>query len=231
MAEVTRRRLLAGSLPVLGAGAIALHETVSHPHPWVGDAHAAEDGHNGHGGSEPVPGVHPEGHAGFRGPSVDHVANGFDPHTILRDFDWGSTRRLANGRVVREWELVARDKEIEVAARRQVRRLDLQRPCARTDAALPRGRAAADHLRQRLRAPAHDPLPRHPPVERWTAFPGSVTARSRRAGARCTSSRPCRPACTSTTATCGRSPSTSPRGCTARSSSTRRIRAKRPTRW
>ena len=35
--------------------------------------------------------------------------------TILRDFDSGTTRRLASGRVLREWTLVAEDKEIEVA--------------------------------------------------------------------------------------------------------------------
>jgi Multicopper oxidase len=56
------------------------------------------------------------GHADFRdGLTVDHAANGFDPHEILRDFDWGSTHRTASGRVVREWELVASDREIEVA--------------------------------------------------------------------------------------------------------------------
>ena len=48
-------------------------------------------------------------------------------------------------------------------ARGQVRGLDLQRPRPRADPAGPRGRAAADPLRQRLRTPAHDALPRHPP--------------------------------------------------------------------
>ena len=42
-------------------------------------------------------------------------ANGFDPTEILRDFDYGKTRRLASGRVLREWEIVAQDREIEVA--------------------------------------------------------------------------------------------------------------------
>ena len=64
-------------------------------------------GHEGHAG-------HDSGHANFRGGvAVDHAANGFDPHEIVRDFDWGKTSRV-NGRVVREWELVALDKEIEV---------------------------------------------------------------------------------------------------------------------
>ena len=55
-------------------------------------------------------------HSGFAsGPDVDHRANGFDPSAMVRDFDWGKTRRLASGRLLREWEIVAADKEIEVA--------------------------------------------------------------------------------------------------------------------
>ena len=42
--------------------------------------------------------------------TVDPAANGFDPQAILRDFDEGVMR---GG--VREWELVAEDREIEVA--------------------------------------------------------------------------------------------------------------------
>jgi FtsP/CotA-like multicopper oxidase with cupredoxin domain len=34
---------------------------------------------------------------------------------MLRDFDYGKTHRLASGRVLREWEVVAHEKEIEVA--------------------------------------------------------------------------------------------------------------------
>ena len=46
---------------------------------------------------------------------MDHAHNGFDPHEILRDFDWGKATRLPGGRVLREWELFATDREIEVA--------------------------------------------------------------------------------------------------------------------
>jgi manganese oxidase len=92
--------LAAGSL---SAGAAALHATVPHTHPWEHEAAAA--GHH-HAGA---------GHAGFRGGPVDNDANGFDPHAILRDFDEGTTRRTASGQVIREWTLVAQDKEIEVA--------------------------------------------------------------------------------------------------------------------
>ncbi len=49
------------------------------------------------------------------GSSIDHVANGFDPTDILRDFDYGQTSTLANGRTLREWSISASDKDIEVA--------------------------------------------------------------------------------------------------------------------
>jgi FtsP/CotA-like multicopper oxidase with cupredoxin domain len=110
VAALTRRKLLAGGVPLVGAGAL-LHSTVPHSHPWEGEAAAQH--YEGHAGGD---GHALGGHAAFRdGRTVDHVANGFDPHEIVRDFDWGSTRRLASGRVVREWELFAVDKEIEVA--------------------------------------------------------------------------------------------------------------------
>jgi FtsP/CotA-like multicopper oxidase with cupredoxin domain len=55
-------------------------------------------------------------HSGFAmDGDVDHRANGFDPSDLLRDFDWGKTRRLSSGRVLREWEIDAVDKAIEVA--------------------------------------------------------------------------------------------------------------------
>ncbi|MGH3041530.1 MAG: multicopper oxidase domain-containing protein, partial [Gaiellaceae bacterium] len=57
------------------------------------------------------------GHAGFAAgmQKVDPKVNGFDPSEIVRDFDWGKERKLLDGRTLREWDLVAVDKEIEVA--------------------------------------------------------------------------------------------------------------------
>jgi FtsP/CotA-like multicopper oxidase with cupredoxin domain len=55
-------------------------------------------------------------HSGFTpGGVVDHERNGFDPSVIVRDFDWGKVSKLPDGRTLREWELTAVDKEIEVA--------------------------------------------------------------------------------------------------------------------
>jgi FtsP/CotA-like multicopper oxidase with cupredoxin domain len=73
-------------------------------------AGASAAGHPGHGGSGGA-----LAHASFAGGTVDHRANGFNPTEILRDFEHGRTRRMASGRVLREFELVAADKQIEVA--------------------------------------------------------------------------------------------------------------------
>ena len=54
-------------------------------------------------------------HGGGTVGSVDHARNGFDPHDILTDFDYGEVSKDSSGRTVREYELVAVDKEIEVA--------------------------------------------------------------------------------------------------------------------
>jgi FtsP/CotA-like multicopper oxidase with cupredoxin domain len=105
--KLSRRNLLA-SLPALGAlplaARAAAQDTPHHDHgaapadPPEGGTHA---GHNDNA------------HVGTMG-KVDHRANGFDPQAILRDFDRGTVRR-EGGRTVREWTLIAQDKEIEVA--------------------------------------------------------------------------------------------------------------------
>jgi FtsP/CotA-like multicopper oxidase with cupredoxin domain len=106
VAPLTRRKLL-GSIPALGLGAAALHATVPHEH---GTAAAAE-----HEADAATHAAGHGGHAGFRGGEVDHRANGFSPHDILRDFDWGTTSRLPDGRILREWTLAAGEQEIEIA--------------------------------------------------------------------------------------------------------------------
>ena len=112
----SRRRLLAGGAAAAPALAL-LHEAVPHHglHRALGGGQTTAAGaprgpHPGHGGASGA-----VSHASFAGGRVDHRANGFNPTEILRDFDHGKTRRLASGRVLREFELVAADKEIEVA--------------------------------------------------------------------------------------------------------------------
>jgi FtsP/CotA-like multicopper oxidase with cupredoxin domain len=125
--RVSRRRLLAGGLAAAPALA-ALHEVV--PHQGIHDAlggnqHAgalaANRSHGTHSASSSsVVHAHANGPgtagATFRqGEAVDHAKNGFNPTDVLRDFDYGKTTRLASGRTLREWHLIAADKEIEVA--------------------------------------------------------------------------------------------------------------------
>ncbi|HEV2820162.1 MAG TPA: multicopper oxidase domain-containing protein [Solirubrobacteraceae bacterium] len=105
--SISRRRLLAALAPVVGAGVAAKLAGTGTPATAVAAPERGEAGaHRGH----------PNRVHGFRaGAAVDHRANGFNPTDLLRDFDMGRTRRLANGQVLREWEIVAEDKEIEIA--------------------------------------------------------------------------------------------------------------------
>lgn len=103
---ISRRRLLGGA--ALAAPAVAGLATFGRGgESAVAEPTGAAGAHAGH----------PEfPHATFAsGRSVDHERNGFHPTELLRDFDYGTTRRLASGRVLREWEIVAHDHEIEVA--------------------------------------------------------------------------------------------------------------------
>ena len=210
MTRLTRRRLL-GAVPALGLGATALHAAIPHSH---GSA-AGRRARHGHGRRRRRP--RSDGHAGFRGGEVDHRANGFDPHVILRDFDEGKVSRLPNGRTLREWTIAAAEQEIEVA------------PGVKFAAWSYNGRipgptlraTEGDRLRIRFVNGGRHPHTMHfhgiHPAELGRRRRPRRRATSRRAARRSTSSTPRRSACTSTTATCARSPSTSPRACTARS--------------
>jgi FtsP/CotA-like multicopper oxidase with cupredoxin domain len=46
---------------------------------------------------------------------VDPAANGFDPSAMLTDFDYGTVSSLPNGQTLREYQLVATEKLIEIA--------------------------------------------------------------------------------------------------------------------
>ena len=107
--KVSRRKLLTGA-GATAAALPALHGLV--PHRGVHDALAA-DGRAGHGGPREADAHKGTAHRGTVG-TVDNAANGFDPQAILRDFDRGAVKR-EGGKVVREFELVAEDREIEVA--------------------------------------------------------------------------------------------------------------------
>jgi FtsP/CotA-like multicopper oxidase with cupredoxin domain len=101
---ISRRSLLGGA--ALAAPAVAGLAGLA----GTGGDRAHAGNGNTHAGHSEFP------HAAFAaGRTVNHRANGFNPTELLRDFDYGRTRRLASGRVVREWEIFAQDREIEVA--------------------------------------------------------------------------------------------------------------------
>ncbi|MFN2388312.1 MAG: multicopper oxidase domain-containing protein [Actinomycetota bacterium] len=110
MDRVNRRGFLArlGAAGALGGAAVLRGRDVLAAGRHHGDRAAPPLAH----GNEPH-GL--EGHGGGTVGLVDHARNGFDPHRILTDFDLGETSRDRSGRTVREYELVAIDKEIEVA--------------------------------------------------------------------------------------------------------------------
>jgi len=111
MDKLSRRKFLGSGafagLAAAGAAVVgssrAAGENMDH---MGGAAHARAD-HN-------PKATHGSGHQGTVG-TVDPSVNGFDPHVILRDFDGGKVSRMGGGRSLREYEIVAEDKEIEVA--------------------------------------------------------------------------------------------------------------------
>ena len=117
MEKINRRKLLIGG--AAGAALPVVHGLVPHPgvHQALEGASAATHGGAAatHGGASAVHGGGNGGPTFKQGEVVDHAANGFNPTDMLRDFDYGKTTRLPSGRVLREWTLIAADKEIEVA--------------------------------------------------------------------------------------------------------------------
>jgi FtsP/CotA-like multicopper oxidase with cupredoxin domain len=92
--------ILAGGLTAVAAGAAGRGQAAG-----LTEAVARQDG------SPPHPGHSPAGTVG----QVDHAANGFDPHVLLHDWDYGQVSTLPTGQILREYVITASDKEIEVA--------------------------------------------------------------------------------------------------------------------
>jgi FtsP/CotA-like multicopper oxidase with cupredoxin domain len=105
----TRRKVLSSLAASLGAVAAGASQLGGAATATAADEMPGMD-------HDPASGEAHSGHAGFaQGGVVDSAANGFDPSLIVRDFDWGRMSKLPDGRTLREWELVAGDKEIEIA--------------------------------------------------------------------------------------------------------------------
>jgi FtsP/CotA-like multicopper oxidase with cupredoxin domain len=73
------------------------------------------EGANDHTGHNPEPQAqHIHGGAGVTG-QVNHTANGFDPNSLLYEWDYGQVSTLPDGKTLREFHIGVVDKEIEVA--------------------------------------------------------------------------------------------------------------------
>ena len=97
--RLDRRNILlgAGGVGILaGVGEVRAAAATDHHGASTADAHVL------HGGMTTVG-------------EVDHARNGFDPHQLLADWDTGTLATDPDGRRTREFQVVAVDKEIEIA--------------------------------------------------------------------------------------------------------------------
>jgi FtsP/CotA-like multicopper oxidase with cupredoxin domain len=102
--KVSRRDLLRatglGAASVVGGGVLGKVARSADRLPQIGGYD--EEAHLSHGGMGTVG-------------TVDHAKNGFDPSRILYDWDTGTVSKGRNGQIVREFNVFAQDKEIEIA--------------------------------------------------------------------------------------------------------------------
>jgi FtsP/CotA-like multicopper oxidase with cupredoxin domain len=104
----SRRVVLAGGLAAAGgtaicaSGAAGQSEHAMHAAAVVSDAKPAPAHLGAHGAMITVG-------------EVDDARNGFDPAKLLTDWDTGSVSQLPDGRTLRTFQIVAEDKEIEIA--------------------------------------------------------------------------------------------------------------------
>lgn len=103
MKPISRRDFLKfGGLALAGAaGATTLNPRVSGAYEVPAKALKPQMQH----GDDLMPGIAGE---------VDHVANGFNPTDVLTDFDYGEVSTLPNGQTLREYRIVAANRNIEI---------------------------------------------------------------------------------------------------------------------
>jgi len=111
--HTARRALLRNGL-IGGAGLVAARLFA----PLAGLAQSTDPASTEYGANGPAP----TGHGAMDHDSgmatvgtVDAERNGFDPKAILTDWDVGRVSRTADGHTLREYDLVAVDREIEIA--------------------------------------------------------------------------------------------------------------------
>lgn len=104
MDTITRRNFLKfGSAGVLGAAGLAA--IIGSQPRQTNLPPGQSSGHGDHSHDMNMPGVDGD---------VDYAANGFNPTDILTDFDYGTVSTLPDGRTLREYRVIAGDKDIEI---------------------------------------------------------------------------------------------------------------------
>lgn len=107
-----RRLLLGGGL---SGGLAGVFAALVHARPGSAGTHQHHSG-TSEAASDPVSMNAHAAHGGMiTVGEVDHERNGFDPHALLTDWDVGTLSTDPDGRSVRIFDMVAEDKEIEVA--------------------------------------------------------------------------------------------------------------------
>src|SRR3954469_8947650 len=93
-----------GTLPlILPSGSAApISPHADHASPPLQESNPLDTSHAGHSPSATVG-------------DVDVARMGYDPSVLVRAFDYGEATKMADGTTVREWEIAAYDKEIEIA--------------------------------------------------------------------------------------------------------------------
>jgi FtsP/CotA-like multicopper oxidase with cupredoxin domain len=101
-----------GFVGLLGSAAAVLAARAAQLASAAPPVQAGDAGHAGHAGHS----LDPQAGSGFGAVGgVDHARNGFDPLALLTDFYTGDRVYEENGQTVREYTLIAVDKEIEIA--------------------------------------------------------------------------------------------------------------------
>lgn len=107
--QLSRRGLLSGGVVAAGGAMLA---TLAGKQYATAQSPAAHQHQAQHGETKPTHYGH--GHMLTVG-DVDNKRNGFDPTAMLTDWETGTVSRLPDGRTLRTYEIVAEDKEIEIA--------------------------------------------------------------------------------------------------------------------
>jgi FtsP/CotA-like multicopper oxidase with cupredoxin domain len=108
--SLSRRRLLGG---LGGLGALSLAGCAAIVQPQAGAPAPAQDGSTMAGMDHSAGMAHALGNILVG--DVDPAVNGFDPSAMLTDFDYGQVSTLPSGQTLREYQIYAADKVIQVA--------------------------------------------------------------------------------------------------------------------